>query len=184
MLASSQSVPEPGAGSRFTLHPSRANREPGGNNKPPLPWTLHSCVNLKLRELFHMSYQKGRIHISLRGWKKQHLAYRQKPGSLLGYPPHFSPQSTSHQIPCLPETHRQTLVLTSGHEYKSQCNKQAREAHLLHQSQKQYQETQTHRENPLMLFAQQTKRCDAGRPSIAVLHLGRALPHTCSAHPQ
>lgn len=174
------------AGSWLSVYPAplTANLELGGNNAPPLPWTLHSCVNLKLRELFHMSYQTGRIHISLRGWKKQHLAYRQKPRSLLGYPPHFSPQSTSHQIRCLPETQRQTPVLTSRDEYKSRCNKQAREAHLLHQFQKQYQETQSHRENPLMLFAQQTKRCNAARPGITVLHLGQAPPHACSAHPQ
>lgn len=74
--SSSKPAPEPGAGSQFIQDSSWGNQELGGNNMPPLPWTLRSCVNLKLRELFHMSYQKGRIHISLRGSKKQHLAYR------------------------------------------------------------------------------------------------------------
>lgn len=61
----------------FIRHPSGANRELDGNNTPPLPWTLHSCVNVKLWELFHMSYQKGTIHISLRGVEKiTQLTYR------------------------------------------------------------------------------------------------------------
>lgn len=111
-LASSKSALGLGSDSQLIQHPSWANWELGGNNTLSLPWTSHSCVNFKLRELFHMSYQKRRIFISLKGWKK-HLAYRQKPASLLGYSPHFSPWSTSHQIRCLPETQRQTLHLIS-----------------------------------------------------------------------
>ena len=53
VLASSESAPEPGAGSRLIQHPSEAKQGLGGNNTPPLPWTFNSCVNLKLRELFH-----------------------------------------------------------------------------------------------------------------------------------
>lgn len=83
-LVSSKSVPEPGSGSWFICHPTWANRELGANTTPPLPWTLHSCVNLKLRELFHTSYRKGRTRISLRGGENHHLAPRQKPGSPLG----------------------------------------------------------------------------------------------------
>lgn len=90
VLASSKSVLQLGSYSQLIQHPSWANWKLGGNNKPSLSWALRSHINLKLMELFHTFYQKRRIFISLRGWKK-HLAYRQKPGSLLGYPPHFSP---------------------------------------------------------------------------------------------
>lgn len=70
VLASSKSAPEPGSSSQFIQHPPGANRELGGNNTPPLPWTLLSCVNLKLRELFHMSYHKGENSHEFDGMEK------------------------------------------------------------------------------------------------------------------